>query len=135
MTRDEKVLEARRLRNDEGLAAREIAEVLGASESTIRNWYLGGTCDIAEQVGESEAVVRGWIEWARRLDGRPISMRRLSQKDKMQRYALIARRIREGRSNAEIAAELGTSIASVNQMASHARRQGFDMPYRSEVAA
>jgi Homing endonuclease associated repeat len=43
LTRDEKVAEARRLRAG-GLKAREIAERVKAPESTVRNWYLGGTC-------------------------------------------------------------------------------------------
>lgn len=44
MTRDEKRAEARRLRT-QGLTAREIAERIGANESTVRNWYLGRDCD------------------------------------------------------------------------------------------
>jgi hypothetical protein len=41
--REEKIAKARELRA-KGLKAREIAERLDANESTVRNWYLGGTC-------------------------------------------------------------------------------------------
>lgn len=43
MTRDQKIAEARKLRG-QGHKAREIAEILDAPESTVRNWYLGGDC-------------------------------------------------------------------------------------------
>lgn len=43
MTREEKILEARRLR-DGGWTAPAIGQELGVNESTIRNWYLGGAC-------------------------------------------------------------------------------------------
>lgn len=43
MTREEKILEARRLRA-EGWTAPAIGQHLDVSESTIRNWYLGADC-------------------------------------------------------------------------------------------
>lgn len=43
MTREEKIARARALRA-EGKKAREIAEILDAPESTVRNWYLGSSC-------------------------------------------------------------------------------------------
>lgn len=43
MTRDEKVREARRLRAL-GWTAPEIGRELGVSDSTVRNWCLGGDC-------------------------------------------------------------------------------------------
>jgi hypothetical protein len=43
MTREEKIREARRLRAL-GWTAPAIGRELGASDSTIRNWYLGGAC-------------------------------------------------------------------------------------------
>jgi Homing endonuclease associated repeat len=43
ISRERKIREARRLRG-EGWTAREIASFLGANESTVRNWYLGGEC-------------------------------------------------------------------------------------------
>jgi hypothetical protein len=43
VTREEKIAKARELRG-QGLTAPEIAEVVHAPASTVRNWYLGGNC-------------------------------------------------------------------------------------------
>lgn len=43
LSREGKIREARRLRA-QGWSARKIADFLGANESTVRNWYLGGDC-------------------------------------------------------------------------------------------
>jgi hypothetical protein len=45
MTREEKILEARRL-HQVGWTSPEIGRELGVSDSTIRNWYLGGVCEV-----------------------------------------------------------------------------------------
>ena len=44
MTREQKIREARTLRA-EGLTALEIGARLGISDSTVRNWCLGGDCE------------------------------------------------------------------------------------------
>lgn len=45
MTREQKIMRARGLRKL-GWTARQIADELGANESTVRNWYLGGECKV-----------------------------------------------------------------------------------------
>lgn len=176
MTREEKINEARRLRS-QGLTARQIAEHLGANESTVRNWYLGQTCrcgaplDGSKGVKSTECIAcmneatRGrdqqiLVRWneglgasdigemfdltqgqvcriadRRRGEGWAFERRNLHHRQTSKRFALIARRIRAGRTFREIADELGTTKESVITMASRARRDGFDMPYVNEVAA
>lgn len=177
MSRDEKILQARAMKA-EGFTAVEIGERLGASDSTVRNWCLGGTCKcgrptdgsnaeksstcrtcrasrhadrnaqivemwnageptwfIAEKLGVSETHVQSYVDRARRLHGVSVDMRRLPPAEKSERFALIARWIQEGKTNREIAGELGTTPGSVENMVYRARRDGFDMPYRVEVVA
>lgn len=55
MTREQKIAKARELRG-QGLTAREIAERIGAYESTVRNWYLGGTCACGAPIDGSSRV-------------------------------------------------------------------------------
>lgn len=91
---------------------------------------------IALEVGLTATQVRGVISGNLRRDGgRQVSLRSLPHRDSRERYKLIAELVRSGLSNAEIAAELGTTAHSVNQMICRARRLGVDMPYRSEVEA
>ena len=104
---------------------RRLAELLEADTPTR---------EIARQLGMAETAVRTWVNIARRRYGRSLTMRRLQTSKRVERLSLIARRIREGRTDREIAAELGTSPVSMSVMASQARREGFDMPRRSEVA-
>lgn len=177
MTRAEKIDWSRALRA-EGLTAPEIAERVDAPASTVRNWYLGGTCrcgapidgsskraqeakfcskchsqrcvernerlvelwengETSQAIGKalnmSAGTVNAWIQ-KKRINGTPISLHQLTHRDSRDRYAQIAAWVRSGLSCAEIAAELGTTRASVGMMMSRARRLGFDMPYYSEVA-
>lgn len=44
LSREQKIAKAREMRA-EGKMAAEIALVVGAPESTVRNWYLGGNCE------------------------------------------------------------------------------------------
>jgi Homing endonuclease associated repeat len=44
VTREQKIAKARELRA-EGKTAGQIAIVVGAPASTVRNWYLGGNCE------------------------------------------------------------------------------------------
>jgi hypothetical protein len=44
LSREQKIEKARELRAL-GWTAKKIAEFLGANESTVRNWYLGGNCE------------------------------------------------------------------------------------------
>lgn len=176
MTRAEKIDWSRALRA-EGLSAPEIAERVDAPASTVRNWYLGGTCrcgapidgsskraqeakfclechsqryverndrlvELWENGENSQAIgkaldmsAKAVITWIhhKRINGTPISLHHLTHRDSRDRYAQIAAWIHSGLSRAEIAAELGTTAASVGQMMARARRLGLNMPYYSEV--
>lgn len=52
VTRDEKIMEARALRA-RGWSAPEIGRLLGVPESTVRNWWNGGTCACGRPVDGS----------------------------------------------------------------------------------
>lgn len=179
MTREEKIEWARELRT-EGLTAPEIAERIGAPESTVRNWYLGGTCacggpidgsskqaqkapecancvrqhrrnverdervralweegvltsEIARQLGLTAQLVRGIVRTNLRGRGIPVAYRRLPP-ETHERYKLLGELVCKGLSNAEIAVELGTSAESISTMITRARRLGWDIPHRSELA-
>jgi DNA-directed RNA polymerase specialized sigma24 family protein len=83
---------------------------------------------IAEETGLSVSTVRTIVQGVNRR-----KLRHLPHSNAAERYAWIGRRIIEGKTNAEIAAELGTTAGSVKQMAVYARRNGYYMPYRWEV--
>jgi transposase len=105
------------------------------NERLLEMWEAGEPVGfIAEKCGMREQTVRSWVE-CHRHNGGEVALRQLPHSTAKERYALIAKRIREGRSNSEIAVEVGTSTQSIVMMTTHARRLGYDMPYRSEVEA
>lgn len=98
-------------------------------------WEKGvPTAQIGAKVGLTAAQVRGAVGNLRHLHGMEVARRRLPSREVDQRYAHIAEFIRDGLSNEQIGVTLGTSADSVNTMICRARRLGYDMPYRSEVA-
>jgi predicted transcriptional regulator len=89
---------------------------------------------IGHEIGLTASQVRSIVSNNLRRRGQ-VTLRGLPKRDADQRYGRIATLIRQGLSNDEIAGVLGTTAASVNGMASRARSLGYEMPYRSEVAA
>jgi DNA-binding NarL/FixJ family response regulator len=105
------------------------------NEKILEMWEQGvPIAEIAADLGETYGTINAWVDSERRLRNRPVSMRRLSPKQTRARWPRIAKRIREGRTNAEIAAEVGAaSPSSLAQIIKYARECGYPMPYRAEV--
>lgn len=68
-TRDEKVAEARRLRDDEGLMFREIAERMGVAVQTVDSWL--NDPDLAKQRARRKRYVVACSECGGPTDGSP----------------------------------------------------------------
>lgn len=117
MTRAEKIHKVRALRADDW-TAKQIGLRVGATESTVRNWYLGGDCsDCGAPLDGSSLVKR-----SRRCDPCQRSL-------KTARNEEIARRHTEGEPHWLIAQEMATTASVVATQIDRMRRiKGREIP-------
>ena len=119
MTREQKIVEVKRLRA-EGLSNREIAERVGANESTVRNWYLGGECRCGAPLDGSRGT-RSSV----RLCASCLRTRNAERNER------LVEMWEEGVPTWEIAQRLGITAGRVRNWVSDARRRGQTISPRS----
>lgn len=104
MTREKKIAEARQLR-EKGLTAPEIAEQLGhVSASTVRNWYLGATCECGAPTDGSSK---------RAQESKQCKNCYLESHSTLERDERVRKLWEEGISSADIGHKLGLTAESV----------------------
>lgn len=100
----------------------------------IAMWNEGVSAAAIGEEFDLDPLVVNTIAQNRRFEGWDVARRHLPNSKAPERYAQIAAWVRDGLTNREIAERLGTSKESVGQMTTHARRAGYEMPLRVEVA-
>lgn len=131
----ERIQEAQRLQEEEGLSAREVAERMGVHPATVWKWLYAVREGIdALHERERKGSVTGCATCGRRPLRHTYIAKACFECRRREREAVrtyVAKRYKEGVPVVFIAAEVGRSLGAIETMIWEMRNEGWSLPKRN----